>query len=429
MVLLISTGVSCVSIRKNYLSQSPGKGRVCIPEKLLPEKEKLLQQLKADSLVQIISEKKESKKHIPAQVINQLYTSFGDRLNNDRYYQDLLLKQALDPDSLSAEQYLATLQLLSSATGYERSYQKNKMVRRSLNRGDSGNNIPKRILKKCRNFLYAPSVRKKLENQRAGFDTPETDSLLHSLPRTNTWKAFRYRFFGNSDGIHSLFYQSAFAGSQFFGNTIGMFYRLTDQRQNADLLLPLLQPFDLILVKSAHHLTDRFIPGYFGHVGIWLGQELTSRLKQGLSGKTDSGIKTTVEALRSGVQTSTLEEFADGEIFLVIRPRKLTNQQSETIISNIGKQLSKGYDFNFDIESPETITCTELIYLAYDFVDWKTRYTWSRYTLSPDDLVSTALDDSRFEFPVLVKNGQFTFLPADSLIRSLINVTGSPVNH
>jgi len=35
----------------------------------------------------------------------------------------------------------------------------------------------------------------------------------------------------------------------------------------------------IVLMKSPHHLTDQFIPGYFGHVGISPGNELAAKLK------------------------------------------------------------------------------------------------------------------------------------------------------
>ena len=127
-----------------------------------------------------------------------------------------------------------------------------------------------------------------------------------------------------------------------------------------------------------------------------------------------------IEVLRSGVKISTLRDFADGEIFLIIRPRNLSEKLKEDIVRNIEKQLGKDYDFNFDIESSEAITCTELVYLAYDFVDWKIRYTWSRFTLSPDDLVLTALKDPMFEFPAFMESGLITNNPSPIFIRSLV---------
>ena len=169
--------------------------------------------------------------------------------------------------------------------------------------------------------------------------------------------------------------------------------------------MPFLRPFDIVLMRSPNHLTNKFIPGYFGHVGIWLGNNLVERyLIKPFEKRRKDGVAM-VEVLRSGMQISTLDEFADGEIFLVMRPENLTRKHKKNILFNIRKQLTKAYDFNFDVESSEAITCTELVYLAYDFIDWRIRYTMERYTISPDDLVLTALMGNQFSFKAFVENG------------------------
>jgi len=420
LILMISMDWSCISIRHNYIGPSVNYNPDLIPQKAPSIGEKLLDRQMSDSLLHIISELKRHGHHIPARELNQLYTVFGEQLNNDRYYQNLLQTGFFNPDSLNAIQYSATLELLSSAVNYEKSYQKNRLVRRSLNRGDSGNNIPKSVLRKSQNYLFAPSVRKTLEKQREKHKTTEIDSMFSLLPQTNTLKALHHKVFKHNDRIHDLLNNSVYAGSYVVGNTIGMFHEATDRKPKADQLFPYLRPYDLVVMKSSNHLTSQFIPGYFGHVGIWLGNELASQLDGKSSKNSDFAGSGMVEVLRSGTRISTLEEFTDGDIFLIIRPRKLIPKQKLSILTNLGKQLSKEYDFNFDIESSERIMCTELVYLAYDFVDWETRYTWSRFTLSPDDLVLTALEDSRFEFPVYLENNEAISHPSPKFLQSLV---------
>lgn len=416
---LIWLEVSCVSLQKNYLA-----GRTNPMVNLAPsENTRHLLQHKADSLLLVISEQKKRGSHLRALEINQLYGIFGQQLNIDQYYHEVLQKNKINSDSLSPEQYQAALELLSSAGNYQRSYQKNRLVRRSLNRGDRGNNIPKGVLRKSGNFLFDPSIRQKIENNCLRYYSPQTDSVFNQLPKTNACIALRNRMFRNNDHIHACLYSSAYVGSFVVGNTIGLFHQQTNRKQNAEILRSVLQPFDIVLMKSPHHLTDQFIPGYFGHVGIWLGNDLAAELKGKASVKDSIKGKAMVEVLRSGVKISTLRDFADGEIFLIIRFKNLSERLKPNILSNIRNQLGKDYDFNFDIESPEAITCTELVYLAYDFVDWKTRYTWSRFTLSPDDLALTALEDPQFEFPFFIGNGKINNLPDLSFIRSL---TGEP---
>ena len=421
VILPIFLGVSCVGLQKNFLGArryEEGKPDLSI---MPSETEKQLLQRKADSLLLVAWERKKNKSHLRAREINQLYSIFGQQLSNDLYYNEVLQRSKINSDSLYPEQYSAALELLSSAKNYQDSYQKNRLVRRSFNRGDSGNNIPKGVLRRSSNYLYDPSIRKALESSFLRYFNPKTDSLFNQLPETNLYIALRKRIFRDNDQIHSCVYNSVYAGSYAIGNTIGLFHRPTNRKQNAEALRSVLQPFDIVLMKSPHHLTDQFIPGYFGHVGIWLGNELATMLKEKVAAKDSIKGKGMVETLRSGTKISTLRDFADGNVFLIIRPQNLSPQLKAGIIANLQKQLHKDYDFNFDIESPEAITCTELVFLAYDFVDWKTRYTWSRVTISPDDLGLTAMKDSLFKFPAFIENGVITINPDSAFLHSFVH--------
>ena len=283
LIVLIWIGVSCVSLQKNYLA-----GRTDLevkPNFILSKTKKQFLQTKADSLLQVISEQKKHNKHLRAIEINLLYCIFGEQLNNDQYYHEILQKKEIKTDSLNPEQYRAALELLSSAKNYQRSYQKNRLVRRSLNRGDRGNNIPREVIWKSNKFLYDPHIRKELKTNSLRENNRENDSIFNQLPKTNAWIAFKNNVFHKNDRLHSGTYSFVYGGSYVIGNTIGLFHLATNRLKNAELLRSVLQPFDIVLMKSPHHLTDQFIPGYFGHVGIWLGNELAAELKGNASVK------------------------------------------------------------------------------------------------------------------------------------------------
>lgn len=411
---------SCVSLRYGYLGPASGSFNDTMAANFISEKQKLRLQTRTDSLLKVMSEQKKMKRHLLGREINQLYSDFGVQLNSDRYYQYMLSKQPLAKDSLSYDQYLAALELLSSAASYDKIYQKERLVRRAINRGDSGNDIPKNVLQKSRNFLYSPVIRKRLERNYSCYYNPKTDSLYKLLPHTGNALALQKRIFRSNDQFHSLIYDIVYGGSYVVGNTIGLFHMKTDRERNAKMLAAQLRPFDLVVMKSPHHLTDQFIPGYFGHVGIWLGNDLAAKLTHKIARPDDSKGKAMIEVLRSGVKMSTAREFCDGDIFLVLRPTHLSAEQRKILLTNASKQLKKDYDFNFDIESPESITCTELVYLTYDFIDWQIRYTWSRYTLSPDDLVITSLKNKQFDFSTFINEGTVVYNPDTTFIRSLV---------
>ncbi|SHE46048.1 Permuted papain-like amidase enzyme, YaeF/YiiX, C92 family [Mariniphaga anaerophila] len=405
---------SCVTVRHNYL----GKSNVFESDITISSDPAFVDsaelRCRSDYIVQTIVEDGKIK----GREINQLYTSTGTRLNNDRFYNSVL--QNGSSKTLSAKEYLAALELLSSASCYEKAYQNNPQIRRRMNRGDTGNAIPKNFLRKSRSFLYSNSVRKEIEKAAAIYEEPRADSILSLLPSTNWWKAFRYRFFPNNDWAHFFAFNVAHAISCTTGNTLGLFNYPVENEFFASKLHPQLRPFDIILVKSTNHLTDVFIPGYFGHAGIYMGNQLDPA-KYFLHHHKMTGEKMVVESVRSGVRTSHLTDFADGNTFLVMRLKNLPPERKANIRNNIYKHLGKSYDFNFDILSPASITCTELVFLAFDFISWHTQNVWSGITVTPDDLARTALEAELFEFPVFIENDVQTINPDNALIQGLVN--------
>jgi hypothetical protein len=179
--------------------------------------------------------------------------------------------------------------------------------------------------------------------------------------------------------------------------------------------------------KTPGSLAAKLIPGYFGHAAIWLDNEVplkSSRIINAISKKTGNLFKLRekgmIEALRNGVQLSNLVQYADGDIYVIMRLRSLSMEQKHSIVENTIKHLHKKYNFNFDLETPEMINCTELVYLGYDFIDWKVRRLLGRYTLYPDDILLTALGDPQFEIVAMLKNGELTMHPSTDELLALI---------
>lgn len=413
---------SCVTLQNNFIAtkQAAAENKKPVSD---PERKKLNQE--ADSILRKLSSENTNALHIKADDLNKIYTTFSRQLDYDRYYNSILQKGQVLPDTLTSEQCLASIILLSSAADYDKSYYLNKKIRRALNRGNYSNNIPRNTLQKSNEFLYSPEVRERIENCAERKISSEFDSLYKSLPQTDYLKAAWYWLYRGNERISSFVYDATGAGSYAFGNTVGAFNKKIDQVKSAEKILPCLKPYDIIISKSPQHLTDKFIPGYFGHAAIWFGDDITrsrfSRNNRIIKNPQNSLLKNTlVEALRSGVKVSSLEEFADGEVYLVIRIRNLTDSLRIQMMINARQQIGKPYDFNFDIESSDAITCTELVFLACDFIDWKVRYTLGRFTLSPDDLLLTALENKILEIPYLISGDKVTVNPNVETLKSLL---------
>ena len=201
--------------------------------------------------------------------------------------------------------------------------------------------------------------------------------------------------------------------SQVFGNTIG----LVETRQGYLLQLPdhergaiaaFLEPLDVVLEKTPFRLTDRFIPGHYGHVAVWVGTE--AQLTR-LGVWNDPAVvpyqamirggHSMVEALRPGVQISTLEQFLNIDDLLVVRHTNLTDAERREYVLNAFHQIGKDYDFNFDVETDRRIVCSELAYVVFKREEWPTSRALGRYTISPDNVAVKALARNPFT-PVLM---------------------------
>lgn len=215
--------------------------------------------------------------------------------------------------------------------------------------------------------------------------------------------------------------------SKLFGNTAGLFqFRAgklkTLSSGELQSIRAELKPLSLLLEKTPFRLTDKFIPGYFGHVAIWLGapQELMA-LKISYQGRVIDFLshpdvtphleklsqgKLVLEALRiPGVTVNTLEQFMDIDDLVVLEAPVMSEETQATLLLRAFQQIGKPYDFNFNVESESEIVCSELVYTVYKNMQWPTDRTLGRYTISPDHVAWRAVEEC-FELKTLYLEGK-----------------------
>lgn len=159
-----------------------------------------------------------------------------------------------------------------------------------------------------------------------------------------------------------------------------------------------LKPLDLLLEKTPFRLTDKSIPGHYGHVAVWAGTE--SDLKA-LGVWDDPLVRPhqehiragagVIEALRPGVEINTLEHFLNIDDLLVLRPATMKKEKAREAVLRAFAQLGKSYDFNFNVESDRRIVCSELAYVVFPAVPWRTSPVMGRRSITPDQVASTAV--------------------------------------
>ena len=99
-----------------------------------------------------------------------------------------------------------------------------------------------------------------------------------------------------------------------------------------------------------------------------------------------------VEALRNGVQQDTLQAFMNIDDVAILRPKYLSIEARLDAVNLALGNLGKQYDFNFDVNTTETIVCSELVYIVYPQIDFVTKRVLGSFAITPDDVAMQAGD-------------------------------------
>lgn len=217
----------------------------------------------------------------------------------------------------------------------------------------------------------------------------------------SSFKNVSNRIFDRSSFVGDLFTYSA---SKVFGNSVGLIAfrkgRMTKlSRREKKQIKEGMKPLDILLEKTPFRLTDKFIPGFYGHVAIWAGTEDDLKAlgiwNNPVVMPYQEAIRDghfIIEALRPGVQINTLDHFLNIDDFLVLRDQTLTDDQRREFLIRAFTQIGKDYDFNFDVETDKKIVCSEIVYVVFHNIDWPAEKALGRYTISPDNVAAKVGD-------------------------------------
>jgi peptidoglycan/LPS O-acetylase OafA/YrhL len=216
--------------------------------------------------------------------------------------------------------------------------------------------------------------------------------------------------------------------SGLFGNTLGMFEsrkgKLYGDEEARRKIQEVLQPLDILLEKTPFRLTDKLIPGHFGHVAIWTGSKselidagvwdnlIVQQYADQVGNQSNPDSKDEqqiIEALRNGVQLNTLEHFLNVDDFVILRPVFAEGANDELVKEALimaFRQLGKQYDFNFDVNTTDKIVCSELAYVSFPSVDWPTAKTLGRHSISPDNVAQLAWNNVPLKLVMFYHDGR-----------------------
>lgn len=205
--------------------------------------------------------------------------------------------------------------------------------------------------------------------------------------------------------------------SMVFGNAVGLVEtRKGKLYKKRDVLADVsssLKAGDILLEKTPFRLTDKMIPGYWGHAAVWIGSE--AELKE--LGIWENPLvvryrdeiregRLVVEALRSGVEMNSLEHFLNIDSIGILRKADQSREGRVNTVIQALRQVGKPYDFNFDVESKGRVYCSKLVYLSHSGIDWPTRKSLGRTTFTPDDVAVKAARDGVLQVVTFYHDGK-----------------------
>jgi hypothetical protein len=315
-------------------------------------------------------------------------------------------------------------------------------LRRLLNEGDPAYAIRRAELGKVTRNYNSVGNRERVRRaihfyeqelerlQRDAASDPDLDYLLTlieqspSLTMVKRWSPLyvvgrRLGFFGavTGDVLVGMEKSGVTLFSMVFGNAVGLVEtRHGKLKDDAALVAGLrrdLQPGDILLEKTPFRLTDKLIPGYWGHAAVWVGNEAQLRAlgiwDDPLLRPHQEAIRAgrqVVEALRSGVEINPIEQFLNIDSLGVVRRPAADAAARGRVVLQALRQIGKPYDFNFDVESKERVYCSKLVYLAYGDLDWPTKSSLGRTTFTPDDVAVRALGGSDLQLVTFYHDGR-----------------------
>ena len=176
-------------------------------------------------------------------------------------------------------------------------------------------------------------------------------------------------------------------------------------------LQSILAPGDVLLVRKEFALTNYFLPGYWPHSALFLGNaaalsdlglsnhpHIASRWQNFLDLDLPERGRV-IEAMKDGVRIRPLESPYRSDSILVLRSR-LKPESIRHVVARAFMHEGKEYDFSFDFTVANRLVCTEVIYRAYDGVEGITfplSMRAGRLTLAALELVEMAMQRKHFE--------------------------------
>lgn len=153
-------------------------------------------------------------------------------------------------------------------------------------------------------------------------------------------------------------------------------------------LIKRLQPGDIFIRRFEGYVDKWFIPGFWNHAGIYIGDEGDNK-------------EQVIHAVSEGVIQEDILNFMRTDHMLVLRLAKDKKGKGRaTAIAKAKVVVGRPYDFGFDFQDTDRFSCTELVAYCYPGIVKGKKRLGKTVIVADDFYVSkrlTTVWDSRYE--------------------------------
>lgn len=173
-------------------------------------------------------------------------------------------------------------------------------------------------------------------------------------------------------------------------------------------LIGTLEPGDIMIRGYKNYLDGYFIPGFFSHAGLYLGEVKDINLHLTEKGKEfyREGEQMVIHSMAEGVFMEDVINFCRCDFLIVVRRNKRTepdldlSKDNPAIFTKALSSLGEGYDFKFDFSEYHNMSCTEFVYYCceeyigkYNVYLKKKQALFTKIdAIIPDDFVTEEFD-------------------------------------
>jgi hypothetical protein len=157
-------------------------------------------------------------------------------------------------------------------------------------------------------------------------------------------------------------------------------------------LLDVARPGDVFVTRHDDALSNLFLPGFWPHAALHLGEAGDLRRLEIPAPALESG-HWFLESKKDGVRVRPADETLEVDALVVLRP-PLEGEQLAEALRRAAGHVGKPYDFLFDFRTADRLVCTEVVYRGFHGVGsvrFHLRETGGRLCLPAEEMMDQGL--------------------------------------